>query len=48
MTSSLGLPRSLAMVVEALLVKTLAKGTSDLICTNWQKTVEGGTDSTAV
>ncbi|MDX2243725.1 MAG: hypothetical protein NW224_23840 [Leptolyngbyaceae cyanobacterium bins.302] len=39
-TSGLGLPQSLTVVISALLVKKLAKGTSDLICTNWQKNLE--------
>lgn len=38
---SLGLPQSLAVVLGALLVKKLAKGTSDFICTSWQKNIEG-------
>lgn len=39
LTGSLGLPQSLAVVIGALLVKKLAKGTSDFICARWQKTV---------
>lgn len=35
---SLGFPESLAVVLGALLVKKLVKGTSDFICTSWQKT----------
>jgi hypothetical protein len=44
--ASVGLPQSLAVVVGALLVKKLAQGTSDFICTNWKKNIEGTPDST--
>ncbi|MDX2228049.1 MAG: hypothetical protein NW220_00325 [Leptolyngbyaceae cyanobacterium bins.349] len=40
LSGSLGLPQSLAVVVGALLVKQLAKGTSDLICNTWQKNIQ--------
>jgi hypothetical protein len=36
-----GLPQSLAVVVGALLVKKLAEGTSDFICTKWKNNIEG-------
>jgi hypothetical protein len=36
-----GLPQSLALVVGTLLVKKLAKGSSDFICTNWKNNIEG-------
>jgi hypothetical protein len=37
LAGSLGLPQSLAVVVGALVVKKLAKGTSDFVCENWKK-----------
>jgi len=40
LVGSLGLPQSLAIVVGALLVKKLAKGTSDLVCDNWKRNIE--------
>ncbi len=46
LTGSLGLPQSLAVLVGALLVKKLAKGTSDIVCTNWLKTIEDPLDRT--
>lgn len=39
--ASVGLPQSLAVVVGALLVKKLAKGTSDFICTTWKANIDG-------
>lgn len=45
LTGSLGLPQSLAVVVGSLVVKKLAKGTSDFVCDNWQKNIEGATTS---
>ena len=39
--ASVGLPQSLAVVVGALLVKKLAKGTADFICTNWKANIDG-------
>lgn len=44
-SSGLGLPQSLAVVLGALLVKKLAKGTSDFICINWLKTTEANQES---
>ncbi len=46
LTGSLGLPQSLAVVVGALLVKKLAKGTSDFICNTWEKNIQEIPDST--
>lgn len=40
LTGSLGLPQSLAVVIGTILVKKLAKGTSDLICNTWQKNIQ--------
>jgi len=39
--ASAGLPQSLAVVVGALLVKKLAKGASDFICTTWKANIDG-------
>ncbi len=44
--ASSGLPQSLAVVVGALLVKQLAHGAGDFICTTWKKNIEGTPDST--
>ena len=35
-----GLPQSVAIVVGTLLVKKLAKGSSDFICTKWKQNIE--------
>ena len=39
-----GLPQSVAIVVGTLLVKKLAKGSSDFICTKWKQNIEGITE----
>ena len=39
-----GLPQSVAIVVGTLLVKKLAKGSSDFICTKWKQNIEGVTE----
>jgi hypothetical protein len=36
-----GLPQSVAIVVGTLLVKKLAKGSADFICTKWKQNIEG-------
>jgi hypothetical protein len=41
LVGSLGLPQSIAVMVGSLIVKKVAKGTSDFICENWQVTLEG-------
>lgn len=46
LVGSLGLPQSLAVMIATLLVKRLAKGTSDLICDRWQNSL-GGTPAAA-
>ena len=39
LVSSLGLPQSLAVLLGTLIVKNLAKGTSDLVCDRWQQSL---------
>lgn len=39
LVSSLGLPQSLAVLLGTLIVKKLAKGTSDLVCDRWQQSL---------
>lgn len=39
LVSSLGLPQSLAVLLATLIVKKLAKGTSDFICDRWQQSL---------
>lgn len=39
LVSSLGLPQSLAVLLGTLIVKKLAKGTSDFICDRWQQSL---------
>lgn len=39
-----GLPQSVAIIVGTLLVKKLAKGSSDFICTKWKQNIEGITE----
>ena len=39
--TSAGLPQSVALMVGTLLVKKLAKGSSDFICTKWKQNIEG-------
>ena len=34
-----GLPQSMAVMIGALIVKKLAKGSSDFICTKWQQNI---------
>ncbi|PSB17788.1 hypothetical protein C7B61_20660 [filamentous cyanobacterium CCP1] len=41
LVGSLGLPQSIAVMVGSLIVKKVAKGTSDFICENWKVTLEG-------
>lgn len=41
LVGSLGLPQSIAVMVGSLIVKKIAKGTSDFICENWKATLEG-------
>jgi hypothetical protein len=41
LVTSLGLPQSIAVMVGSLIVKKVAKGTSDFICENWKETLEG-------
>ncbi len=41
LVGSLGLPQSIAVMVGSLIVKKVAKGTSDFICENWKATLEG-------
>ena len=41
LVGSLGLPQSIAVMVGSLIVKKVAKGTSDFICENWKITLEG-------
>jgi hypothetical protein len=41
LVSSLGLPQSIAVMVGSLIVKKVAKGTSDFVCENWKATLEG-------
>jgi hypothetical protein len=36
LVSSLGLPQTIALLVGSLIVKKVAKGTSDFICKNWE------------
>lgn len=43
LVGSLGLPQSLAVLLGTLIVKKLAKGTSDFICDRWQQSL--GTSS---
>ncbi|HEY9639465.1 MAG TPA: hypothetical protein V6C57_03220 [Coleofasciculaceae cyanobacterium] len=40
LVGTLGLPQSLAVLVGSLIVKKLAKGTSDLICVNWKTNLD--------
>jgi hypothetical protein len=44
LVGSLGLPQSIAVMVGSLIVKRVAKGTSDVICENWKATLEGAVD----
>lgn len=39
LVGSLGLPQSLAVLLGTLIVKKLAKGTSDFICDRWQQSL---------
>lgn len=39
LVSSLGLPQSLAVLLGTLIVKNLAKGTSDFVCDRWQQSL---------
>lgn len=39
LVGSLGLPQSLAVLLGTLIVKRLAKGTSDFICDRWQQSL---------
>lgn len=43
LVGSLGLPQSIAVMVGSLIVKKVAKGTSDFICENWKATLESST-----
>ena len=45
LVGSLGLPQSIAVMVGTLLVKKAAKGTSDLICVNWNASLEGSSEA---
>jgi hypothetical protein len=47
LVSSLGLPQSIAVMVGSLIVKKIAKGTSDFICENWKATLESSTTASA-
>lgn len=47
LVGSLGLPQSIAVMVGSLIVKKIAKGTSDLICENWQATLEAAPNAAA-
>lgn len=40
LVGNIGLPSSIAVVVATLIVKKIAKGTSDLVCTNWQSSLK--------
>ena len=42
-----GLPQSIAVIVGALLVKQLAHGTGNFICTTWKKNIEGTPENTS-
>jgi len=39
LVGSLGLPQSIAVLVGSLVVKKLAKGTSNLVCENWKESL---------
>lgn len=41
LVGSLGLPQSIAVMVGSLIVKKVAKGTSDLVCENWKTSLAG-------
>lgn len=47
LVGSLGLPQSIAVMVGSLIVKKVAKGTSDFICENWKATLEGTAPASA-
>lgn len=47
LVGSLGLPQSIAVMVGSLIVKKIAKGTSDFICENWKATLESPTAAPA-
>ncbi|WP_088893909.1 hypothetical protein [Leptolyngbya ohadii] len=47
LVGSLGLPQSIAVMVGSLIVKKVAKGTSDLICENWKAALDGTATATA-
>lgn len=47
LVGSLGLPQSLAVMIGSLIVKKVAKGTSDLVCENWKEILEGSTTPAA-
>jgi hypothetical protein len=40
LVGSLGLPQSIAVMVGSLIVKKIAKGTSDFVCENWKASLE--------
>ena len=40
LVGSLGLPQSIAVMVGSLVVKKVAKGTSDFVCENWKATLD--------
>jgi hypothetical protein len=40
LVGSLGLPQSIAVMVGSLIVKKIAKGTSDFVCENWKMALE--------
>ena len=39
LVGSLGLPQSIAVLVGTLIVKRVAKGTSNFVCENWEKSL---------
>jgi hypothetical protein len=41
LVGSLGLPQSIAVLVGSLVVKKLAKGTSNFVCENWEESFSG-------
>jgi hypothetical protein len=47
LVGSLGLPQSIAVMVGSLIVKKVAKGTSDIICENWKASLEGSTSASS-
>ena len=47
LVESLALPQSVAVVVGSLIIKKVAKGTSDFVCENWKENLDGAMKTSA-